>query len=105
MPRTLWLCVALLLLVAGAARAADEVAVKGKIKSVSVEAKTVVVTTEDKREVEVVFKDEGPPYLFGPSNGRVPKGLKDERMVEGWEVTLYFEKKDGKDVCTKMRRP
>ena len=44
-----------------------------------------------------------PPYLFGPSNGRVPKGLKDERMVEGWEVTLYFERKDGKDVCTKVQ--
>jgi hypothetical protein len=102
LPRVVIMCVALLVLV-GWAAAADETTVKGKIKSVSVEKKTVVVVTEDKKEIEVVFKDDGPPYLFGPNNGKVTKGLKDERMVPDWEVTLYFEKKDGKDVCTKFQ--
>jgi hypothetical protein len=83
--------------------AADETTVKGTIKSVNVEKQTVVVTTEAKKDIEIVFKDDGPPYLFGPSNGKVPKGLKDDRMVPGWDVTLYYEKKDGKDVCTKFQ--
>ena len=24
-------------------------------------------------------------------------------MKEGWDVTLYFDKKDGKEVCTKFQ--
>src|SRR5262245_28031687 len=101
--RAVGVFVALTVLMVGWAVAADETTVKGKIKKVDVEKKTVVVTTDDGKDIDVVFTDSGPPYLFGPSNGKVAKGLKDERMVPDWEVTLYFEKKDGKDVCTKFQ--
>jgi hypothetical protein len=93
----------LLVLAVGLAVAADAVEVKCKIKSVDVEKKIVKVVKDNGKEVEVQFTESGPPYLFGPKSGKVPKGLKDDRIKEGADVILTFETKDGKETCTKFQ--
>jgi hypothetical protein len=73
-----------LLLLAGMAHAADK-EVKAKLVSVDVKKKILVVTTDDgKKEYDV----NDATKFIGPKGGKSDKGINDDRLVKGAELTL-----------------
>jgi preprotein translocase subunit YajC len=74
--------------------------VQGKVKKVDADQATVTVTVAD-RDQE--FKVTDQTKLLGPSGKDLKDGLNSSRLAEGAEVTVVCEKKDGKDVCTRIQ--
>jgi hypothetical protein len=73
-----------LVLLAGLAQAADK-EVKGKLVSVDVKKKILVVTTDDGKKEYDVNDD---TKFLGPKGGKSDKGINDDRLVKGAELTL-----------------
>src|SRR5262249_52363891 len=73
---------------------ADEV--KGKIKSVDADKKTVTVTVDGK---DMTLNVDEKAEILNANGKALKDGLKG--LKEGTEVTVTCEKKDGKDCCTK----
>ena len=74
--------------------------VQGKIKKVDPGQGTLTVTVGDKDQE---FKVTEETKLLGPSGKDIKDGLNSSRLAEGTEVTVVCEKKDGKDVCTRVQ--
>ena len=73
-----------LLVLAGSLLAADK-EVKGKIVKVDVKKNVITVMTEDGKKDYDVNKD---TKFIGPKGGVSEKGIEDDRLVPGAEVTL-----------------
>jgi hypothetical protein len=73
-----------LLLLAGGLLAADK-EVKGKVVKVDVKKNAITVKTEDGNKVYEVNKD---TKFIGPKGGVSDKGIEDDRLEPGAEVTL-----------------
>ncbi len=73
-----------LFLVAGLAWAADK-EVKGKVVKVDAKKMTITVQTEDGKKEFDVGKD---TKFLGPRGGVSQKGIEDDRLVPGAEVTI-----------------
>jgi len=69
--------------------------VTGKVKSVNEEKGTVVLTVDGKDMTFEVNKD---TKFVGPLGGVSEKGLKDDRMAKGNEVTVIVDGKTLKEV-------
>ncbi len=71
---------------AGIAIAEDKIDIKGKIKDYDIDAKTVVVTADDGKEMTFVIENE--------------KALQklDDRLFKGDEVKIKYIIKDGKNL-------
>src|SRR4051794_23716967 len=74
-----------LLILAGVAAAADK-EVKGKVVSVNVKQMTITVATDDGKKIDYEVNDE--TKFLGPKGGASDRGIKDDRLVKGAEVTL-----------------
>ncbi len=72
-------------IVAAVAVAEDKISVKGKIKDYDLDAKTVLVTTDDGKDMTFVIENE--------------KALQklDDRLFKGDEVKVKYTVKDGKN--------
>jgi Cu/Ag efflux protein CusF len=92
--------VALFLLGVGLAVAADATEVKGKIKSVDAD-KSVVVVTVDGKDMEFKITDD--TKLINAMGNEIKMRLKAKAFKEGADVVVTCEKKDGKEVCTKVQ--
>ena len=82
---SLALAIALLVL-AGTALAADK-EVKGKLVSVDVKKRILVVNTDGGKKEYSVNDD---TKFLGPKGGKSDKGLEDDRLVKGAELTLVI---------------
>ena len=76
--------------------AADAPGTKGKIVKVDAEHKTILVTTDDGKKLEVQVGD-GTKFV-GPRGGVSKQGLKDDRLAVGAEVRLVVSGKEAKEV-------
>jgi Cu/Ag efflux protein CusF len=84
-------CLALLASAAGA-----EEKISGRVKSIDLEAKTVVVTTYEGQEVAITISTEDASTL---------NKLKEKRVREDDDVKVRYVVKDGKNVATYFRKP
>jgi hypothetical protein len=73
-----------LLVIAGSLLAADK-EVKGKVVKVDVKKNVITVMTDDGNKDYDVNKD---TKFIGPRGGKSEKGIEDDRLVPGAEVTL-----------------
>lgn len=83
-------CIAIL---SGIAMAEEKVSIKGKVKSINVDAKTAVVTTEDGKDVNITVEDEETLNKF-----------KDGRISIDDDVKVKYIIKDGKNVATYFKK-
>lgn len=95
MLRSLLCAVIALVLVTGVLLAED---VKAKIKSVEPHSIVVIVDGKD-HKVEIGKETK----LLDPKDNDLKGGLKNPHLKEGTDVTITFEEKDGKKVCTKVK--
>jgi len=95
LPKWLLMGLAMILLVALAAPVlADEV--KGKVKSITADKREFTVTDNDGKNHEFVLTEDG----------KVKVGDKDSKLSdlkEGDEVTITYEKKDGKMMVSEIK--
>jgi Cu/Ag efflux protein CusF len=93
-----WLLVALALVVLAAlatpALAAEEV--KGKIKTLTADKKEFVLTDENGKDMEFTVTEDAKLRLGD-------KDIKLNELKEGDQVTVMFEKKEGKLMATEVR--
>jgi hypothetical protein len=73
-----------LLIVAGAAVAADK-EIKGKVVKVDLKKKTLAIMTEEGKKVYTISDE---TKFIGPKGGISDAGLKDDRLTEGAEITV-----------------
>ncbi len=73
-------------MMAGVALAEEKLSVKGKIKSYDIDTKTVVITTDDGKEMTFVIE-----------NDKALKKL-DDRLFKDDEVKIRYIIKDGKNI-------
>lgn len=83
-------CMAML---TGVAVAEEKVSIKGKVKSIDVNTKTVVVDTEDGKAVTITVEDE-----------ETLNKLKDGRISTDDDVKVKYVIKDGKNVATYFKK-
>lgn len=83
-------CIAML---ADVVIAEEKVSIKGKVKSINVDAKTAVVTTEDGKDVNITVEDEETLNKF-----------KDGRISIDDDVKVKYIIKDGKNVATYFKK-
>lgn len=83
-------CVAML---TGIAIAEEKVSIKGRVKSIDVNAKTSVVTTEDGKDVTITVEDEETLNKF-----------KDGRINIDDDVKVKYVVKDSKNVATYFKK-
>ncbi|MFL5244970.1 MAG: hypothetical protein ACJ8FY_22945 [Gemmataceae bacterium] len=90
-------------LLASVAFAADK-EVKGKISSVDVKKKMLVVITDDGKKEYTVNDD---TKFTGPRGGKSDKGIEDDRLTKGAEVTLVIagNNKTVREVRLPERKP
>lgn len=93
--RTLTVSVLTLLLCFGLAMAEE---VKAKVKEVV--PHHLIVTVDGKEHKVAIHKD---TKIVDPKDQDLKDGLKNPHLKEGADVTLTFEEKDGKKVCTKVK--
>jgi Cu/Ag efflux protein CusF len=95
LPKWLLMGLAMLLLVALAAPVlADEV--KGKVKSITADKREFTVTDNDGKNHEFVLTEDGKVKL-GDKDGKLSD------LKEGDEVTITYEKKDGKMMVSEIK--
>ena len=104
LPKWFLIVLAMTLLLAVAAPVlADEV--KGKIKSITADKREFTVTDNDGKNHEFVLNEDGKVKL-GDKDGKVKLGDKDGKLSdlkEGDEVTITYEKKDGKLMVSEIK--
>lgn len=83
-------CIAIL---TGIAIAEEKVSIKGKVKSIDVNAKTAVVTTEDGKDITITVLDEETLNKF-----------KDGRISIDDDVRVKYVVKDGKNIATYFKK-
>jgi len=88
------LAVLCLTFLAGAAGAEEKIS--GKVKSIDLETKTVVVTTYEGQEVAITISPEDTVTL---------NKLKEKRVRADDDVKVRYIVKDGKNVATYFRKP
>jgi hypothetical protein len=72
----------------------------GKIKKVDADKNLIVVTIGDKdQELKVTAETK----LLGPNGKDLKDGIQNARLKEEAQVIVACEKKDGKEVCTKIQ--
>jgi Cu/Ag efflux protein CusF len=95
LPKWLLMGLAMILLVALAAPVlADEV--KGKVKSITADKREFTVTDNDGKNHEFVLTEDGKVKL-GDKDGKLSD------LKEGDEVTITYEKKDGKMMVSEIK--
>jgi hypothetical protein len=72
--------------------------VKAKVKEVV--PHHLIVTVDGKEHKVAILKD---TKIVDPKDQELKNGLKNPHLKEGVDVTLTFEEKDGKKVCTKVK--
>lgn len=77
---------------------ADEV--KGKVKSVDQDKKTITVTVDGK---DKTFKLNDNTSIVGAKGKALKDGIKAKGLKEGAHVTITTDKKDGKEVVTEVK--
>lgn len=82
-----------LTMLTGIAIAEEKVSIKGRVKSIDVNAKTSVVTTEDGKDVTITVEDEETLNKF-----------KDGRIGTDDDVKVKYVVKDGKNVATYFKK-
>jgi hypothetical protein len=97
MLRTLAYAVVGLLASAGGLRAED---VQGKVKKVDAD-KGVLTVTIDGKDREFRITDD--TKMVDAEGKDLKNRLKSKRLEVGQEVTVTCEKKDGKEVCTRVK--
>jgi hypothetical protein len=70
--------------------------IEGKIKSVDVESKTLIITTTQGRERTFQVTDD--TVMVGPRGGKVRRHLKDPRFHEGFPVTIVADRNNAAEV-------
>ncbi|MGE5237452.1 MAG: hypothetical protein ACM3ON_01480 [Chloroflexota bacterium] len=80
-------------LITGAVGAQEKISIKGRVTIINLSTNTVVVTTFDKREIELLIEDE-------LTLDKLRKG----KVVEGDEVNVKYVIRDGKNVSTYFRK-
>lgn len=85
------LCIAVLF--SGVVFSEEMVSIKGKVKTIDLNTKTVVVTTSSGDEVSVVVEDETTLAKF-----------KDGRITEGDDVKVKYTTRDGKNISTYFKK-
>jgi hypothetical protein len=85
------LCLTFLANVSGA-----EEKISGRVKSIDLETKTVVVTTYEGQEVTITISPEDTSTL---------NKLKEKRVREDDDVKVRYVVKDGKNMATYFRKP
>lgn len=83
-------CLAML---TGVTLAEEKISIKGKVKSINVDAKTVVMATKDGKDVTIVVEDE-----------ETLNKLKDGRISIDDDVKVKYVVKDGKNVATYFKK-
>lgn len=83
-------CLAML---TGVALAEEKISIKGKVKSINVDAKTAVVAAEDGKNVTIAVEDE-----------ETLNKLKDGRISTDDDVKVKYVVKDGKNVATYFKK-
>ena len=86
---------AVLCLVALAGIAGADEQIKGKIKSIDLETRTVIVTTYEKQDVTITISADDIETL---------KRLKEKRLIVEDDVKVKYVNKDGKNVATFFRK-
>lgn len=76
--------------------------IKGKVKSVDTDKKTITVTTSEDKEVTVSYNDDT-KFTGGKGNIDREKAIGRMAKTPGGEVTITTEKKDDKDVATEIK--
>jgi len=84
--------VAILLALTSSAQALEA---KGKIKKVSVDQKELIVTDTNGKDLEFVMDDDAKIQLND-------KDIKLKELKKGDEITVTYDKKDGKLIATKV---
>jgi hypothetical protein len=87
-----------LVLCVGVALAAE---IKGKIKSLDADSRTVTVTTADGKDHTLTIAKDA--KIEAASGKALKEGLKDKHLKAGTEVVVQCEKKDGKERCTELK--
>lgn len=77
----------------GITYAEEKISIKGKVKSISIEKKTVIVTTDDGKDIEITVEDEETLNKF-----------KDGRIDIGDDVRVKYIIKDGKNISTYFKK-
>lgn len=85
------LCIAVLF--SGVVFSEEMVSIKGKVKTIDLNTKTVVITTSSGDEVSVVVEDETTLAKF-----------KDGRITEGDDVKVKYTIRDGKNISTYFKK-
>ncbi len=83
-------CMAML---TGVAMSEEKVSIKGKVKSINLDARIVVVTTDDGKDVTINVEDEETLNKF-----------KDGRISIDDDVKVKYVVKDGKNVATYFKK-
>jgi predicted ATP-grasp superfamily ATP-dependent carboligase len=96
MKRNLVIIVAALCLMFLANAAGAEEKISGRVKSIDLETKTVVVTTYEGQDVAITISPEDTSTL---------NKLKEKRVREDDDVKVRYVVKDGKNVATYFRKP
>ncbi len=86
---------AALCLVVMAGVALAEETIKGKVKTIDLETKTVVLTTYEKQDVTIIISADDTQTL---------SRLKEKRIVVDDDVKVKYVTKDGKNVATFFRK-
>ena len=95
MKRKLVIMVAALCLTFLASAAGAEEKISGRVKSIDLETKTIVVTTYEGQDVAITISPEDTSTL---------NKLKEKRVREDDDVKVRYVVKDGKNVATYFRK-
>ncbi len=71
----------------------DVISIKGKVKTIDLNTKTVIITTQDGQDVTVVVEDEATLARF-----------RDGRISEGDDVRVKYKIQDGKNISTSFKK-
>lgn len=81
-------------LISGVTYATEKISIKGKVKSISIEKKTVIVTTDEGKDIEITIEDE-----------ETINKLKDGRIDVGDDVKVKYIIKGDKNISTYFKKP
>lgn len=80
-------------LVTGVSYSEEKISIKGKVKSIDIEKKSVVVTTDEGKDVTITVEDD-----------ETLNKLKDGRISVDDDVKVKYIKRDDKNISTYFRK-
>jgi hypothetical protein len=81
------------LIFATGVQAKEKISINGKVKSIDVEKKTVIVTTTEGKDVIIIVEDD-----------ETLNKLRDEKISVDDDVRVKYIKKDDKNISTSFRK-